>query len=173
MIRPNKVSEIRSIGSSTRPKGISETADIKSTPVGSISREWVDEIEAMCRGADVAFFFKQWGGARKKATGRRYRDATFDELPEVAWRSPVRRSAFSGAQAIERPASNARRGNATMLRLLQEQSQMIKSANGIPMPMAPPIIDAKSESKFPSERNSRPDMPLLHEPPRVLPVAQG
>ena len=30
MIRPNKVSEIRSIGSSTRLKGISETADIKS-----------------------------------------------------------------------------------------------------------------------------------------------
>jgi hypothetical protein len=30
MIRPNKVSEIRSIGSSTRQNGISETADIKS-----------------------------------------------------------------------------------------------------------------------------------------------
>jgi hypothetical protein len=30
MIRPNKVSEIRSIGSSTRSKGASETADIKS-----------------------------------------------------------------------------------------------------------------------------------------------
>src|SRR6185436_21056693 len=31
MIRPNKVSEIRSIGSSTRPMGISETADIESS----------------------------------------------------------------------------------------------------------------------------------------------
>jgi len=30
MIRPNKVSEIRSIGSSTRPNVISETADIES-----------------------------------------------------------------------------------------------------------------------------------------------
>jgi hypothetical protein len=30
MIRPNKVSEIRSIGSSTRPKGLSETSDIES-----------------------------------------------------------------------------------------------------------------------------------------------
>src|SRR6516164_7965827 len=30
MIRPNKASEIRSIGSSTRSKGASETADIKS-----------------------------------------------------------------------------------------------------------------------------------------------
>lgn len=45
--------------------------------------EWVDEIEAMCREADVAFFFKQWGGVRKKATGRHYRDATFDEMPNL------------------------------------------------------------------------------------------
>ena len=29
MIRPNKVSEIRSIGSSTRPEGLSETSDIE------------------------------------------------------------------------------------------------------------------------------------------------
>ena len=50
---------------------------------------------------------------------------------------------------------------------------MINSANGAAMPMAPPIIDAKDESKFPSQLNSCPDMPLLHEPPRVLPVAQG
>ena len=50
---------------------------------------------------------------------------------------------------------------------------MINRANGTLTPMAPPIIDAKAESRFPSKRNSRPDMPLLHEPPRVLPVAQG
>jgi protein gp37 len=43
--------------------------------------EWVDEIEAACREADTAFFFKQWGGVRKKATGRTYRDQTFDEMP--------------------------------------------------------------------------------------------
>jgi hypothetical protein len=30
MIRPNKVSEIRSIGSSTCPRGLSETSDIES-----------------------------------------------------------------------------------------------------------------------------------------------
>ena len=45
--------------------------------------EWVDEIESACREAGTAFFFKQWGGARKKATGRRYRDQTFDEMPLV------------------------------------------------------------------------------------------
>jgi protein gp37 len=46
-----------------------------------MAKEWVDEIEAMCREFDVAFFFKQWGGVRKKETGRHYRDSTFDEMP--------------------------------------------------------------------------------------------
>lgn len=43
--------------------------------------EWVDEIEALCREAGTAFFFKQWGGVRKKEAGRIYRDQTFDEMP--------------------------------------------------------------------------------------------
>jgi protein gp37 len=46
-------------------------------------KEWVDEIEAACREFGTAFFFKQWGGVRKKATGRTYRDQTFDEMPLV------------------------------------------------------------------------------------------
>jgi protein gp37 len=45
--------------------------------------EWVDEIEAACREADTKFFFKQWGGVRKKAAGRTYRDQTFDEMPLI------------------------------------------------------------------------------------------
>lgn len=48
-----------------------------------MASEWVDEIAAMCREVDVAFFFKQWGGVHKKATGRRYHNATFDEMPSV------------------------------------------------------------------------------------------
>jgi protein gp37 len=47
----------------------------------SMDPQWVDEIEAMCRAADVAFFFKQWGGKNKKATGRKLRGRTFDEFP--------------------------------------------------------------------------------------------
>jgi protein gp37 len=42
---------------------------------------WVDEIEAICRRNGTAFFFKQWGGKNKKAAGRSYRGATYDELP--------------------------------------------------------------------------------------------
>lgn len=42
---------------------------------------WVDEIEAACRHAGTAFFFKQWGGRNKKATGRELRGRTYDEMP--------------------------------------------------------------------------------------------
>jgi protein gp37 len=43
--------------------------------------EWVSEIESACRKAKTAFFFKQWGGVRKKVTGRKFRDEIFDEMP--------------------------------------------------------------------------------------------
>ena len=45
---------------------------------------WVSEIESACRKAQTAFFFKQWGGARKKVTGRKFRDQIFDEMPHGA-----------------------------------------------------------------------------------------
>jgi protein gp37 len=44
---------------------------------------WIDEIFDMCRRHNVAFFFKQWGGRNKKATGRSYRERTWDDLPEA------------------------------------------------------------------------------------------
>lgn len=49
-----------------------------------MSEDWVGEIEAACRKAKTAFFFKQWGGVRKKSTGRHYRGRTFDEMPRGA-----------------------------------------------------------------------------------------
>lgn len=45
---------------------------------------WVDEIEAACRRAGTAFFFKQWGGRNKKASGRELRGRTYDEMPTTA-----------------------------------------------------------------------------------------
>jgi protein gp37 len=45
--------------------------------------EWVEEIEAMCRASGTAFFFKQWGGKNKKATGRTFRGRTYDEMPQA------------------------------------------------------------------------------------------
>jgi protein gp37 len=49
-----------------------------------MNEEWVDEIEALCRRAGTAFFFKQWGGRNKKAAGRTFRGRTFDEMPALA-----------------------------------------------------------------------------------------
>lgn len=45
---------------------------------------WVDEIFDLCTDADAAFFFKQWGGRNKKATGRTYREREWDDLPRVS-----------------------------------------------------------------------------------------
>jgi protein gp37 len=46
-------------------------------------REWVVSIRSQCDEADVPFFFKQWGGVRKKATGRELDDHTYDDYPRV------------------------------------------------------------------------------------------
>lgn len=43
--------------------------------------EWVTDIRDQCQRAKVAFFFKQWGGVNKKATGRTLDGRTWDELP--------------------------------------------------------------------------------------------
>lgn len=43
--------------------------------------KWVDEIEISCRRHGTAFFFKQWGGTNKKASGRLLRGRTYDEMP--------------------------------------------------------------------------------------------
>jgi len=42
---------------------------------------WVLEIERRCRLHGTAFFFKQWGGVNKKATGRLLGGRTYDEMP--------------------------------------------------------------------------------------------
>lgn len=42
---------------------------------------WVRSLRAQCRGARIPFFFKQWGGPRKKEAGRRLDGRTYDEMP--------------------------------------------------------------------------------------------
>ena len=46
-----------------------------------MAEEWVWQIERLCRRYDTAFFFKQWGGVNKKATGRLLGGQTYDEMP--------------------------------------------------------------------------------------------
>jgi protein gp37 len=44
---------------------------------------WVTSIRDQCEAANVAFFFKQWGGVFKKKAGRELDGRTWDEMPEL------------------------------------------------------------------------------------------
>ena len=46
-----------------------------------MKREWVVSIRKQCREQMVPFFFKQWGGVRKKKNGRLLDQRTYDEYP--------------------------------------------------------------------------------------------
>lgn len=46
-----------------------------------MKKEWVTDIRDQCVNAGVPFFFKQWGGANKKRSGRVLEERTWDELP--------------------------------------------------------------------------------------------
>lgn len=47
-----------------------------------LRKEWVTAIRDQCAEASVPFFFKQWGGVRKKAAGRKLDGRTYDGFPE-------------------------------------------------------------------------------------------
>ena len=46
-----------------------------------VNPRWVVDIRDQCVNAKTAFFFKQWGGARRKKAGRQLEGRTWDELP--------------------------------------------------------------------------------------------
>jgi protein gp37 len=46
-----------------------------------LKREWVTSIRDQCAKAGVEFFFKQWGGVRKKRAGRLLDGRTYDGFP--------------------------------------------------------------------------------------------
>ncbi|MGB3687085.1 MAG: phage Gp37/Gp68 family protein [Ornithinimicrobium sp.] len=43
--------------------------------------EWAREIRDQCLDAEIAFFFKQWGGIRPKSNGRELDGRTWDQYP--------------------------------------------------------------------------------------------
>ncbi len=49
-----------------------------------IREEWVIQIRDLCISHNVPFFFKQWGGVRKKKNGRLLKGRTWDQVPEVS-----------------------------------------------------------------------------------------
>jgi protein gp37 len=54
----------------------------ESGPYARPMREgWVVSIREQCDAAKIPFFFKQWGGVRKKTTGRVLQGRTHDEFP--------------------------------------------------------------------------------------------
>ena len=46
-----------------------------------MKEEWVVEVKEHCLRANVPFFFKQWGGFRKKKAGRELLGRTWEQMP--------------------------------------------------------------------------------------------
>jgi protein gp37 len=67
----------------------------------SMKKEWVVSVRDQCRKYSVPFFFKQWGGVRKKKNGRLLDGRTYDEYPQrVVSKIPERASCLAFAQNI-------------------------------------------------------------------------
>jgi len=49
-----------------------------------MKEEWVLNIKEQCQNANVAFFFKQWGGTNKRKTGSSINGIKFKEMPLLA-----------------------------------------------------------------------------------------
>jgi protein gp37 len=63
--------------------------------------EWVTSIRDLCASARVPFFFKQWGGVRKKRHGRLLQGRTYDEYPaRIPVPIPERESCWLHAENI-------------------------------------------------------------------------
>jgi protein gp37 len=79
-----------------------------------IKRAWVESIRQQCLDADVAFFFKQWGGVQKHKTGRELNGRTYDEMPNSRRRG---RNSFTIRPDVpsERPARSGRVDHGTPL----------------------------------------------------------
>ena len=48
----------------------------------TIKEEWVHDIKEQCQKANVAFYFKQWGGTNKKKAGSELDGKHYKEVPQ-------------------------------------------------------------------------------------------
>ncbi|MEI6138415.1 MAG: phage Gp37/Gp68 family protein [Mariniphaga sp.] len=48
-----------------------------------MNQEWVIDIKEQCKKANVAFYFKQWGGTNKKRAGKMLEGQIYNEMPEM------------------------------------------------------------------------------------------
>jgi len=66
--------------------------------------EWVQSLLDQCFAAGIPFFFKQWGGVRKRTTGRELNGRTYDEFPKIPGNSiPTRAERVTLAGAFDMP----------------------------------------------------------------------
>jgi protein gp37 len=49
-----------------------------------MAEQWVVDIRDQCQASDVPFFFKQWGGVRRKEAGRELKGRTWNQMPAFA-----------------------------------------------------------------------------------------
>lgn len=59
-----------------------------------MKEEWVVEIKDQCLRAHVPFFFKQWGGVRKKKAGKELQGRTWEQMPKVRQRQQLMQTAL-------------------------------------------------------------------------------
>ena len=50
-----------------------------------MDRAWVTDIRDQCLTADIPFFFKQWGGTRKKKAGRKLEGRFWNQMPRLSF----------------------------------------------------------------------------------------
>jgi len=48
-----------------------------------MKEEWVIDIKEQCQRANIAFYFKQWGGTNKKKAGKILEGKVYNEMPET------------------------------------------------------------------------------------------
>jgi protein gp37 len=65
-----------------------------------MKKEWVLSLRDQCKRSGIPFFFKQWGGVRKKKAGRRLEGRTYDEFPSRV-RHPILPAADCASAATE------------------------------------------------------------------------
>ena len=59
--------------------------------------QWAMDIRDQCLTTGVSFFFKQWGGINKKATGRTLDNRTWDERPRSSTRKEANHAGIGAA----------------------------------------------------------------------------
>jgi protein gp37 len=71
-----------------------------------MAKEWVIDIRDQCLAAGVPFFFKQWGGFRRRQAGRELDGQTWDELPVGRGQDPAH-SAVTEDANVARPGAES------------------------------------------------------------------